>query len=175
MKRTISLLALLVFISAPIIAQHGITSMKAQPMWRFYDACATRGYTREAVLEIYSTSFKHQGKQYMLSYDDNIIVGNGRQRLPWTQIHDEDIRIFSREIFIYKRRNDRWFKWSPPILQSVTNSSNFIEYGHAGNSFNLENGWIILELTQYIRTNYSSHSFPLFIYKKRAWRLLFRC
>lgn len=85
-------------------------------------------------------------EQYMLSYDSNIIVGNGSERLPWTRIDEEDLRIYSREIFIYKRQEDHWTKWSRSLLRSVTNGFNYIEYGRPGKAFPLDNGWIILEL-----------------------------
>lgn len=163
MKSLNLIFIILLFLPVAINAQDGFGSMKAQPMTRFYDACPTAGYTKEAVLETYSTSFTYDGKLYMLSYDSNIIVGKGSERLSWTSIDEENISVFSREIFIYRRQDDRWLKWSRPLVRSVTNGSNFIEYGHPGKSFPLENGWIILELRQYIRSNNTSHSFPLLV------------
>lgn len=163
MKRLKLFLLMLPFLPIAINAQNGFGSMAAQPMTSFYDACPTSGYTREAVLETYSTSFTHKGEQYMLSYDSNIIVGNGSERLPWTRIDEEDIRIYSREIFIYKRQEDHWTKWSRSLLRSVTNGFNYIEYGHPGKAFPLDNGWIILELQHYIRSLGESCSLPLFV------------
>ena len=92
MKKQFTLI-LLASLSCVTFAQVGHGSMSAQPVTDFYNECPTRGYTKEAILETYSTSFRHDGELYMLSYDDKISVETHGKRVPWTNIEMLDIKM----------------------------------------------------------------------------------
>lgn len=161
--RHILLPLLILLLPATSFAQGGHGSMSAKPMTDFYNECPTRGYTKEDILETYTTSFRHDGELYMLSYEDKISVEKQGKRVPWTNIDMLDLEIYSRNLLLYKRRNDRWVKWTRPLFKSVTNGSNYVEFSNGGNAFVLDNGWVVLGLTYTMKAWQKTHSYPAIV------------
>jgi len=162
MRTTFIFLTLI--ITTIIKAQVGHGSMSVKPMTQFYDECPTRGYTKKAILETYSTSFRYKGDLYMLSYEDRISTSARSNYIPYTDIKKYDIEIYARKIFIFKKTNESWERWSSPLFNSVTNGISYIEYNSSpGQSFILDNGWIILGLNYRIQTEQSAFSYPVLV------------